>query len=112
VFLKRIYESFPFLEFLRTKEYIFLFISVIPTVPFIGILIMENMGSKYLKIQTQMIPYQRLKKKKIPKSTFIGKNPEKTKTKELKKKKKREKIKGSKFKESWKNIKFLIEWEF
>ena len=77
-----------------------MFITVIPTVPFIGILIEENMGSKYLKIQTQMIPYQQLKKKKIPKSTFIGKNPEKTKTKELKKKKKHEKNEGTKFKES------------
>ena len=97
---------------MRSKEYIFLFISVIPTVPFIGILIMENMGSKYLIILSQMNPYQRLKKKKIPKSTFIGKNPEKIKMKELKKKRKLEKNEGTKFKESWKNTKFLIDWEF
>ena len=90
----------PFLEFLRTKDYIFLFISVIPTVPFIGILIMENMGSKYLIILSRMNPYQRLKKKKIPKSTFIGKNPEKIKTKGLKRKKKLEKNEGKKFKKS------------
>ena len=77
-----------------------MFITVIPTVPFIGILIEENMGSKYLKIQTQMNPYQQLKKKKIPKSTFIGKNPEKIKTKELKKKKKLGKNEGKKFKKS------------
>ena len=75
-------------------------ISVIPTVPFIGILIEENMGSKYLKIQTQMNPYQQLKKKKIPKSTFIGKNPEKMKRKGLKKKRSPGKKKGSDFKKS------------
>ena len=70
------------------------------------------MGNKYLKIQTQMSPQQQLKKKRIPKSTFIGKKPEKIMKKELKKIKKLEKNEGSKFKESWKNTKLLIEWEF
>ena len=83
----------------KNKKF-FLFISVIPTVPFIGILTEENMGNKYLKIQTQMIPYQQLKKKKIPKSTFIGKKPEKIKRKGLIKKKKLEKNEGTKFKKS------------